>query len=517
MSRTTTAGLLALGLAVYGLVARWIGGPGYMDADYYHATGQQLASGAGFNEPFLWNYLDDPQGLPHPSHLYWMPLPSMLAAAGMWVGGMGFRAAQVPFVLIAASLPPLAAQLSWRFSGNRRQAWMAGLLAAFPGFYLPFFTTTDAFAAYALIGGLFLWTAAAAVRQTNLQYWLLAGMLSGLAHLTRADAPILLVCGLLLAAWSAKRKPPAAGLLLAGYLAVMAPWWARNLLQTGSLLNSGSARLLWMLDYDDLFSYPASLLSFERWQMAGIQAAFSARWSALGTNLQRLLAENGLIFLAPLALLGGWKHRAHPFVQVNALYLLLLLTAMTVVFPFVGARGGMFHSSTALMPAIWMLAPGGLSSAIGWLGERRRWNVAEAEQVFAVATVTLAVALTLGLFVARQILPQQRGRGWNVGAASYSEAAAWLPRGDQRVAVNNPPGFTLASGLSSIVIPDGNLPTLLAAMHRYRAQWVLLDANHPGQLAELYRNPTSAEALRLEHTFEDAFGRPLYLLRLEDG
>lgn len=517
MSRTASVGLLALGLAVFGGAAWFVGSPGYMDADYYHATGEQLAAGAGFSEPFLWNYLDDPQGLPHPSHLYWMPLPSLLAAGGMRVGGSGFRAAQVPFVLIAASLPPLAAQLSWRFSGSRRQAWTAGLLAAFPGFYLPFFTTTDAFAAYAVIGGGFLWTAAVAARQTDLRYWLLAGMLSGLAHLTRADAPTLLLCGLLLIAWRANRKPAAAGLLLAGYVLVMAPWWARNLVQTGSLLNSGSARLLWMLDYDDLFSYPASRLSFERWQMAGIQAALSARWTALGTNLQRLLAENGLIFLGPLALLGSWKHRAHAFVQVNLLYMAMLLTAMTLVFPFVGARGGMFHSSTALMPAIWVLAPIGLSSAIRWLGVRRRWNVPEAERVLTGATVAMAAALTLGLFVVRQIVPQQRGQGWNAGAASYAEAAAWLPPGDLRVAVNNPPGFTRVSGHSSIVIPDGDLTTLIAAMRRYGAEWVLLDANHPAQLAELYRDPTAADRLQLEHGFEDAYGRPMYLLGLADG
>ena len=61
--------------------------PGYLDSDYYFAGGLQLADGEGFTEPFLWNYLDDPEGLPHPSHTYWYPLSSMLAAASMDLTG----------------------------------------------------------------------------------------------------------------------------------------------------------------------------------------------------------------------------------------------------------------------------------------------------------------------------------------------------------------------------------------------------------------------------------------------
>ena len=49
--------------------------PGYMDADYYYSVGLQIINGFGLNELVLWNYLDDPAGLPHPSNAYWMPLP----------------------------------------------------------------------------------------------------------------------------------------------------------------------------------------------------------------------------------------------------------------------------------------------------------------------------------------------------------------------------------------------------------------------------------------------------------
>ena len=102
MSRRRWAALVVLGLLVAAIAARWVRAPGYMDADYYDVTARELAGGHGFSETFLWNYLDDPQGVPHPSHLYWMPLASVLAAAGMALFGNTFRAAQLPFVLLAA-------------------------------------------------------------------------------------------------------------------------------------------------------------------------------------------------------------------------------------------------------------------------------------------------------------------------------------------------------------------------------------------------------------------------------
>jgi hypothetical protein len=74
--------LWALGLALVLLAAAFQSVPGYMDAEYYYAGGLRLAEGSGFSEPFLWNYLNDPVGLPTPSHTYWMPLASILAALG---------------------------------------------------------------------------------------------------------------------------------------------------------------------------------------------------------------------------------------------------------------------------------------------------------------------------------------------------------------------------------------------------------------------------------------------------
>ena len=65
--------LTAAALVVLMLATALQPAPGYMDAEYYYAGGLQLAAGRGFTQPFLWNYLDQPEGLPHPAFTYWMP------------------------------------------------------------------------------------------------------------------------------------------------------------------------------------------------------------------------------------------------------------------------------------------------------------------------------------------------------------------------------------------------------------------------------------------------------------
>ena len=71
-----------LGLLIQSIWLVRIEQPTYMDAYYYSVNGERLASGHGFSEMVIWQYFDDPAGLPTPSHTYWMPLPSMIAALG---------------------------------------------------------------------------------------------------------------------------------------------------------------------------------------------------------------------------------------------------------------------------------------------------------------------------------------------------------------------------------------------------------------------------------------------------
>ena len=516
MSRWQWVGLAAVGILTAATMAIFVRAPGYMDAEYYYSSAVELSEGRGFQEPFVWNYLDNPVTLPHPSHLYWMPLASILAAAGMKALGGGFRAAQLPFVLLAAGLPLLAAWIAVQLKASARQAVLSGLLGAFAGFYLPFLVTTDAFAAYAWIGTLAFASAAAGYRGRSQLAWLAAGLLVGAGHLARADGVILLLPLAGLAAVSPRRRLTSMALLISGYLLVMAPWMARNLSTTGSLLGPGGARTLWLASYDELFTYPATVLNYGRWAAQGLGEILAARSQAFATNLETLVVVVGSVILGPFMLVGAWRRRRDALVAVSGIYLLLLVGVMTVAFPFSGARGGLFHSSAGVLPILWALAPIGLERVLESVSARRGWNPERAWRLFTPAIVAAMIAITVWVAWDRAAAGWPAATRWE-GPADYHRAVAKALRSLDSspgvVAINDPPGFYLASGLPCVVVPFGDQATLREVVERFDVEWVVLDINHPAPLAGLYADPESVPWLTLRGRIEDPLGRPVYLLQ----
>ena len=70
--------------------------------------------------------------------------------------------------------------------------------------------------------------------------------------------------------------------------------------------------------------------------------------------------------------------------------------------------------------------------------------------------------------------------------------------------VNNPPGYYAATERAAIVIPYGDVETLLKAALRYQAKYVILESNHPQPLDPLYENPEDQIGLNYLATYEDA-------------
>ena len=181
-----------LSLLVLSLVGYFQTSPGYMDADYYFAGGTFLAENRGLNEPFIWNYLDNPQSVPHPAFTYWMPLAALISAASMVVTQrVDFSSARIGFLLLAACIAPLTAYLSYRLNRTRWGALISGGLAIVAGFYLAYLPTTDTFAVYMLLGTLLLLLAIPQENPPGRLRWFLipwlAGILAGLMNLARAD------------------------------------------------------------------------------------------------------------------------------------------------------------------------------------------------------------------------------------------------------------------------------------------------------------------------------------------
>lgn len=482
--------LLAMLIGIF--AASRIQNPGYTDAFYYFDAGQRLAQGKGLTDAALFSYLGTntnrlAPGLPIPSHLYWMPGASLVAAAGMTIGGPTFKAAQCFFVVLYAALVVLTFWIGvvlappGRPPRQRRIGWFAALLILFSGFFMPYWFTTATFAPFGVAGALSLLGIGLGRRTGNARWYLLGGIGAALAHLTRADGLLFVLVLLIVALWPRPQKPriawKAAFYGLVAYGVAMSPWFIRNLNAVGVPLPAGGLDTAWMRSYDEIVNYPPGA-SVDRFLSWGIGNILQSRWEALQANLQRFIAEQGMIILIPFLLLGLWRLRRDPALNGLILYALGMHAAMTFVFAFPGMRGGQFHSASALLPFWAALGMLGLDSIIDWIAPKRRWRAGEAKIVFGSAIVVWAVYLSLTAWAGK-------AAEWNALAPRYEDIDRLIPA-DAVVMINDPSAFYYFTGRSGVPVPNAApdvIPTLAA---RFGVNYVVLDGNRTEPFGDLY-------------------------------
>lgn len=501
---------LSLGLTL--VIAGAIQVPGYMDAEYYFAGGIEFASGKGFYEPFLWNYLDDPQGLPHPAATYWMPLASFVTASGITISGRtDYFSARIIFFLFASLVPVLTAWLAYKLTSRKVTSWTAAGLALFSGFYAVYLGLTETFTLYMLLGSIFMVVSVSSIKPV----WkpILLGLLAGLLHLSRADGLLWLIIGAVCLVFEGRlnssptnfRKVAASlGVFAAVYLFVTGFWYIRNVQVLGGLFPPGTNRAIWLVDYDQLYNFPASTLTLQNWLGAGFPRLLLMRWNALLENMQTLLAVQGGIFLLPLILVGGWRLKQYPLIWVGSFAWIITFLVMTFIFPLAGSRGGFLHSGAAFQPLFWTAAAEGLAGFVNLGVKLRNWKFERAMIGFGILIVSVAGVVTLGLSATRIAQGDEPGVGWSAGYDAYSEVENALkrlsvPQGDV-IMVNNPPGFFVATGRPSVVIPNGDVQTVLAAAEKYQVRFLILEKNTVKDLIALYLSPVDLPGLKYVET-----------------
>lgn len=510
--------------------------PGYMDAFYYFYGGKQIAGGHGWEEIFLWNYLSDPGGLPNPAFTYWMPLTAMAAALGIWLFSgflLSFEAAQLVFVLMAACIPPLTAGLAFSITGEKRAGWLSGVLAAFTGFYTSFLTTTDSFTPVMLLGVVFFLAYLRLERGRSLVF----GLLAGLMHLSRADGLLWLgVAGLgrlfdlaeQEGEFSIKRLARKfvsweyiiqALIVVAGYLLVMAPWFWRNLQVFGGLFPPGGSRAVWVLDYNELYAYPAAKLTMRRWMEAGIWPLMVDRGEALWVNLQTTFASMGVFLPGALAVLGFWRNRKMNVVRIGLVGWGVLFLAMSLVFPFSGVRGSYYHSGAAFVPLILSMVPDGIDALTkASLRRFKKWEDRKIRPFYTGVVVVFVVIFSLVTYFSAVVgTDGEPGFEWNQVEERYTQveaALAGLGASPQDIVLTtNPPGYAVVADRPAVAMPDGGPETLQAVAEDFGVRWVLVEPNHPEGLDVLYEEPQDVGSLVYEQTAGEVH---IFSLKLED-
>ncbi len=455
--------------------------PGFTDAFYHFNAANRLVAGSGLTDMYLWNYIYLPETLPAPSHLYWMPLTSLAAAAGMWLFELpgSYAAAQVPLALLLVIAACNAYWLGRFIGGGQRHAWSAGIITLMGGYYLRFWGATDTFAPYAAVGSLALTFMALGTVRSRMGWLALAGAMTGLAHLTRADGLLLLFVGWVVvvwARWPARRMLAALALFSAAYALVMLPWFARNIAVIGAPLPTGGTQAIWFTSYDDIFNYPADA-GLHALAEGSAGALLAARWQALVQNLGTFIAVEGMVALGPLMLVALWRRRRAPFLRAFWLYAIGLHLAMTLLFPFPGMRGGLLHSAAALLPWWAALAATGLDDAVDWAARRRRsWHPALARRVFSAALVVFVVVFSLYLALPRRVTDDI--------PPFFPYLAGLLPP-DARVMANDPAQLYYFTGLGGVVIPNEQASVIPEVARRYGVRYLLLEEVTPDGRAAL--------------------------------
>lgn len=498
--------------------------PGYFDAYFYYNVAEGLAEGRGFAAPFIWNYLDSPTSIPHPTNTYWMPLTSILASITFFVGEASYRAAQLPFILLSAFLPLIAYHLGQRLFSDSHRPGLAAFLTVFSGFYMTYWVSPDNFAPFAVSASLSLLFLGKALTAPRPLYFGLAGFFSGCSHLARPDGILLALVVAITLFWLWRKGRTLAstlgwgGVALLGYLLVMGPWFLYNWSTLGTPFPSAGIKTIFLQRYEDLFSYSQEL-SLDSYLAWGWESIFSSKLSAAVHNA--LVILGGLqFFLAPFAFLGIWRGRRNAATWPFILYLLLLYITMTLVFTFPSMRGSMLHSAVALLPFLFAAVPSGLKTAVEWVAQRRRaWHIPTALNFFTIGFSGLAVVISLFLYAQGFFLlpADPLAPLWNERDIVYRQVENWLKeRGDveSAVMVVDPPGFWYFTHRPAMAIPSDGLAALQEAAQKFGARYLILEVDHPSAFEDLYHRRREESGLNLLHTLQDPLGHPLYIYEL---
>ncbi len=475
--------LLALGARL--AVAAMFPDPAYPDSFYYVDVARQLAAGHGFNVDVVWIFAEVGGGipanpvLPIPSNAHWMPLASLVQVPFIWLLGPTPMASALPFAFTGAFAAPLAWAIG-RDAGAR--VWVslgAGILAAVPALSFVYMAQPDNFSLYQplVVGSLWLAGRALAGRPHAGRDFALAGLLAGLATLSRNDGVLVLTVLGAAFLWDRvrhRRIPFGAAVgAVALFLVAVGPWYLRQLLVFGSLSPStASGKVLFIRDIGEWNSItvPATL---DHLLGMGIGPLLLTRLGGLVGALFIFSVLVCAFVLVPFLVIGAWQRRRDAMFGPYLGYAVLLF-AFSAIVSAVHVPGGTFiHSAVALAPHAYVLALEGIVVAAAWAANRRPgWDPTMAARVFIVGAVGFCVAAgALGAVSVHA--------GWDAKARRMQSVATALDlagsRPSDRVMSIDAAGYRYWTGHPGVVLVNDPLTTVKAVADAYDVQWLVLE------------------------------------------
>ena len=348
--------MFSLGILVHAAWALSIRSPVDWDAQYYRLVAERWLAGEGATTGSLWNLAYEPEALPVPADLHWMPLPSRVLIPGLWLWPA--HGDQVVAVLVAAAWAPVAYLLARAAGATAGWATLAGALAATGGVWARCLSTSDVYGLYGLVGAL----AFLALQRRSVPA--LVG-LSVAAALTRTDG-LLLGLALGFGLWTT-RGPRAAGAVALSGLLAHGLWVARSVAVGGGAVLSARRSAATASDYASFFEGTVEPITLARRLELSVRAGPAV--------LEAWLAPSALL-LTPFVVWAAWKKRRESWVRAAVAYGLVGPPVVVLLAPVLATHGTLERTSPALLVPTVALGVLGLASANRWLVRVRsfpRW------------------------------------------------------------------------------------------------------------------------------------------------
>ena len=470
-------GLLAFAWAIRLAFAAYIAFPPLDDPAFYLQTARHLAAGRGLVSDVLWSYQYAFPTVTHPSHEYWMPMATLLMAPWIKALGDSLFAAQIPGTLSGALLAPFTYMLGRivhpddrRIAGGAALLLLAGALPVYQA------ASVDSAAPFALLGAGALLAGGLAVERRSVWLSLLAGLLGGLACVTRSDGMLIpALTGLLFVLHHklTRRSLLMSAALTAGCALPIGAWWLRNLNAFGVLQPVSPMIAASLQDYAQMFNWNApptlrSLLERGPGFVAGL------RGQALGHNL-----SVWALISFPFGAFGwvGLAGSRRPLLQAGLAYGVMLGLVSGIVFSVPTLAGLFYHSAGATLP--WLAV--GAALVIARLAQRRK------SAAFGLAAATAALIIVQSAIAWPRAIEDSRRN-----ASLFGEAAAWLATHAapaEPVLATQAHSLNLASGQPSMMLPVGQgLAVVRDLAEHYSARYVVVTERVGRYPAELDAN-----------------------------
>lgn len=331
-----------------------------MDAAYYHVMVDQLEQGKGFQEPVVWQHLNEYENLDHPMD-YWMPFGILAYYGTRFL--VGENAEVWLNIFLWSLLITLVFSDIKRITNRPIFALVGSLTLLFSGRNLFYILTTDNIALYGFFGYLFI--RCLCHKSINL---VVCGILAGLIALTRIEGIIFAFLGMLWILYRKKSVKPAFTYLVI-ILIVLSPWFVRNYQTSGKIWTSNT-KALFLRQYAELFSedFPGTLNYFLQ---LGFAEIIKQKTHGLWDSLLNFIAVPGLFLFYPLWIFGLiklWHKEGKLFFCLVGIFWLLC----GLLFTHQSIRGTSLHISAFFFPHFSILNGVGL----WFLIEKKKYNKA---------------------------------------------------------------------------------------------------------------------------------------------